>query len=251
MSQTEATRQFDWIMPTMVDNTATPNSVALAVTFAAGIVDLSTLPGIVNTVDRSENALEPNPLGHYITLEAQTADVFFQFGPSFAAFTPNQVTAVTLPAGNVGTGSGYTVVPTVGFTPTSGGSGAAATAVLNVTGGVQSIVMTNPGGGYVTAPTVTFTNGTGGSGLGAAGTAVLGVAPLATQTTTVNSSTGAVTSVKGTCGWLPMGVTLDVKLPVGSPNAGPWGASSPCRYLAYVTGGSGTTATLRIWQSSP
>lgn len=60
-------------------------------------------------------------------------------------------------------GSGYTLVPTVVFTPSGPGSGAAGTAVLS--GGVViGITMTNPGSGYTSAPTVSFTGGGGGSG---------------------------------------------------------------------------------------
>ena len=54
-------------------------------------------------------------------------------------------------------GSGYTGVPTIGFTG-GGGTGATATAIVQ-NGGVIAITITNPGSGYTSAPTVTFTGG--------------------------------------------------------------------------------------------
>lgn len=70
-------------------------------------------------------------------------------------------------------GSGYTSVPTIGFTGGGGGTGASAVAVLTSDGRVQSIRVTAPGSGYTSAPSVTFT---GGSGNGATATAQRGTA---------------------------------------------------------------------------
>jgi hypothetical protein len=70
--------------------------------------------------------------------------------------TGTRVTEVQVDAG----GTGYTVAPTVVFTPTSGGTGAAATAVI-VNGKVDHIVMTNKGTGYLAPPTVALSGGTG------------------------------------------------------------------------------------------
>jgi len=63
-------------------------------------------------------------------------------------------------------GSGYVGVPTVGFTG-GGGSGAAATAVLDGGGHVASVTITNPGSGYTSTPAVTFTPTNQGSGAAA------------------------------------------------------------------------------------
>lgn len=54
----------------------------------------------------------------------------------------------------------YTSSPTVGFTG-GGGSGAAATAIINTEGEVVDVLVTNPGTGYTSAPTVTLTGGGG------------------------------------------------------------------------------------------
>ena len=60
-------------------------------------------------------------------------------------------------------GTGWTSIPTVVITPSSGG-GVGATAVANVNnGGITSIDMQTPGTGYTAAPTITFAGG-GGSG---------------------------------------------------------------------------------------
>ena len=69
-------------------------------------------------------------------------------------------------------GSGYTSVPTVSFTSSSG-TGATATAVLgtgSTAGKVISVTVTNPGTSYQVAPVISFI---GGGGLNAAATAVI------------------------------------------------------------------------------
>jgi hypothetical protein len=68
-----------------------------------------------------------------------------------------EVTSVTVS----NQGVGYTSVPTVSFTSTSG-SGATATAVRGTGANIGKIIrvdITNPGVGYKTAPTVVFTGG--------------------------------------------------------------------------------------------
>jgi len=70
-------------------------------------------------------------------------------------------------------GTNYTSVPTISFTG-GGGSGAAATAVMQETSTnneVKSITITNAGSGYTSVPTISFT---GGGGSGAAATAERG-----------------------------------------------------------------------------
>jgi hypothetical protein len=59
-------------------------------------------------------------------------------------------------------GSGYTSAPDVTFS-SGGGSGAAATAVINAAGEVAEIVITNGGSGYTSAPTVTVAAPASGS----------------------------------------------------------------------------------------
>lgn len=66
-------------------------------------------------------------------------------------------------------GSGYTSAPTI--TPSGGGgTGFAASAIIDTAGTVRYIVITNWGTGYTTAPTLAFS---GGAGTGAAATTTI------------------------------------------------------------------------------
>jgi len=86
---------------------------------------------------------------------------------TFSAPTTGTTATGTLPNGllvnsatltNAG-GAGYTAAPTVAFSA-SGGSGAAATAVVNTTTGVVTAInITNAGTGYTAVPTITVTGG--------------------------------------------------------------------------------------------
>ena len=69
------------------------------------------------------------------------------------------LTGVTLVSG----GSGYTVNPTVTVSAptTAGGTQAVMSAIINGTGQVISIIVTNSGSGYVTTPTITIVGGNG------------------------------------------------------------------------------------------
>lgn len=75
-------------------------------------------------------------------------------------------------------GTGYVAAPTVAFTGGGGGTGAAATAVVEG-GAVVAINITSPGTGYTSAPTVALT---GGSGNGATATAAYAPAGLVLPT---------------------------------------------------------------------
>jgi hypothetical protein len=121
--------------------------------------------------------------------------------------TSGVVQSVTVTAA----GSGYTTLPTVGFTG-GGGTGAAARAVLTATS-VGAGVVGAGGTGYTTVPTVTIVGG-GGSG--------------ATATATVVS--GAVTAITITAG--------------GS------GYTSPANVVFSGGGGSGATATTTLTATS-
>lgn len=83
----EQTRQVDWVLPPVVDSSGNPNSVAISVTGTAGAADLSSMPYPAGLYDVSTTAQLPNPLGHYVSFAAQTADIFVMFGPTFASVT--------------------------------------------------------------------------------------------------------------------------------------------------------------------
>jgi len=82
-------------------------------------------------------------------------------------------------------GKGYTSAPAVTFSG-GGGSGAAATAVLDASGKIASIVVTNAGSSYETVPTVAIA----GSG-GATAIAVL-TADAVSAVTLVDGTTGSI-----------------------------------------------------------
>lgn len=68
---------------------------------------------------------------------------------AFVDLTTGRVTTVNL----TNPGTGYTTAPAVTFSG-GGGSGAAATAIINTAGNVAAVIMTNFGTGYTSAPTV-------------------------------------------------------------------------------------------------
>lgn len=112
--------------------------------------------------------------GSFIVNDVLSENVIgFNIGNS-ASFTSSAWmttgTRVTdVPVETAGSGYSSSNLPTVVFTPTSGGTGAAGTVV--VTGGkVEYIKITNQGSGYLTAPTVSLT---GGVGTGATFTALI------------------------------------------------------------------------------
>ncbi|MFA5866427.1 MAG: hypothetical protein WC891_00470 [Actinomycetota bacterium] len=110
---------------------------------------------------------------------ARIADFSSTFTP-LNATTTGKVGSVAVTAG----GSGYVNAPIVVFTPTGGGTGAAATSTLTV----KSVNVTAGGSGY-TNPTVVYT---GGGGTGAAGTATV-VGGAITAVTITNGGTGYTT----------------------------------------------------------
>ena len=99
-------------------------------------------------------------------------------------------------------GTGYTSVPTVGFSG-GGGSGATATAYVDLlTGQLTSVMVTNGGSGYTSSPTVTIT---GGGGSSAAGVSYVGCnnypgrqITLKFQSSVTLNSTGNLRLVGGT-----------------------------------------------------
>lgn len=111
--------------------------------------------------------------------------------PGTSGTIPNSSVVIT----NSGGGYWSTKIPTVSFVTTTGGSGAAGTALLGVT--AQSFTI-NPGTTtYSVAPTVTIGVGTGTTGSGATATAVLDGSGKVTGVTITNPGTGT-TGFNGT-----------------------------------------------------
>lgn len=240
--QIEATRQADWILPPAISAAGSCNTVNLALTTTPVIIDMTSIPSPPGLQDPPLNVTNQGPLGHYICMQAQGADTYFMFAPSYGALQTGAVAGGSI----VGYGSGYVVAPTAVTITGGAGSGATATATWNTnTGNLASFTITAAGSGYGSAPTIAFT---GGSYTGAVAsiTALLGTTPSASQANSV-AANGSITMNAAVTPWIPQGQTASFKLPIGSPRT-PLSANSPWRYLALlVASGSGNC---RVWQSS-
>jgi hypothetical protein len=134
---TDAQQQSDWIMPPMFTTGATggvtgstvpvgeiypaTGPTVLACSTTVVVVDLTTIcgSGAKARVQQGNDDWNPDPICHYLTLEADGDDIYFAFGDSVAnvvGISPTQVTAVqagtTGPTGqalNPFTSSGGTV----------------------------------------------------------------------------------------------------------------------------------------------
>lgn len=86
------TLQSDWIMPPMLGGISC---------FAAGTsevdVDLTKLAGspAKSAINQGADDWNPNPMGHYLTLEADGADIYVAFAATLAALGTLSTSAVT------------------------------------------------------------------------------------------------------------------------------------------------------------
>jgi hypothetical protein len=145
-----------------------------------------------------------------------------------ATVSGGRITAITV----TNPGCGYTSAPSVNFTGTGGGSGAAATASINL----AAVNVTNGGSGYSSAPTVNFSSGS------AAATALLDVNAVTVTAAGMNftsppsvgfsggGGTGASASASlgAVSATSPLILTAFGDRPVQNPQfAGPSGVSAP------------------------
>jgi hypothetical protein len=159
------------------------------------------------------------------------------------------LTALTLANGSSGVvqsiavtaaGSGYTTVPTVGFTG-GGGSGATAVAVLRPTsvGGTTGLA---GGTGYTTAPTVTIAGG-GGTGATATATVVSGAVTAVAITAGGSGYTSVPTAVFSGGGGSGASVNLTLTgVGVASVSVTAGGTAYTSAPAVTFTGGGGTYA---------
>jgi len=132
-------------------------------------------------------------------------------------------------------GSGYTVAPGVRFIG-GGGSGAAATATIG-NGLVGIITVTSGGSGYSTSPTITFTNELFDTS---------GIATVSAAATAIVSSAGTITEIRLTNAGL--GYTAAPTISISAPSLD---STGDFIFNEVVTGStSGTTARVRVWNSS-
>jgi hypothetical protein len=97
--EAEQTRQADWIEPPMFGGIT-----ALTIGTTAVIIDLTTMagcPGIQTAGDAEVyGGSNPNPLGHYITLQADGGDIYVAFGDTTGHLAAVSTTAVSTVASN-------------------------------------------------------------------------------------------------------------------------------------------------------
>lgn len=102
---TEQERQSDWILPASVDASGNPNCIAVATSTSVVVVDLASISPVPLLYDKGLVSENTNPLGHYLNLQAQSADAFCLFGPSFASVSgANAPAAATTNTVNGSTG---------------------------------------------------------------------------------------------------------------------------------------------------
>ncbi len=101
---TSETRQSDWIMPPMAfAGGANPAVCALAASTAQVTVDLTSMWGTAANVNLniSNEDYNPNPIGHYLSLQADGGDIYIAFSGTVANLTggnaidPNAVSTVS------------------------------------------------------------------------------------------------------------------------------------------------------------
>lgn len=107
-------REFFDILPPIAGAAGTaPAATCLAAGTVQVTVDLTTIPGSpVNAALAAGNdAYNPNPLGHFLFLQADGADIYVAFGPSVASLT----------GGNALSASAVSTVANNVVTPVAGG----------------------------------------------------------------------------------------------------------------------------------
>lgn len=97
MATTEQTQQSDFIQPMMANKSATGTVAgwALATSTTAVVVDLTTLPGLPDTFTSEQRAYDPNPLGHFVTLQAEGVDAYVIFGTDAASVSSGNAPVAT------------------------------------------------------------------------------------------------------------------------------------------------------------
>lgn len=93
MSQTEATRQSDYILPMLAGTDGKCAGAVIATSTGVASLDLTTVPMLPAGFANSYTAPNPNPCGHYITVQAEGADAYILFGPTQASVTGSNAPA--------------------------------------------------------------------------------------------------------------------------------------------------------------
>lgn len=191
---------------------ATASNSSAFINFNGGELEYSDVPATSNTTST------PTPQTNFITTSVAGGVRIYSkgaiIGTDANGFAPSSTgtndivtisSALVAPSGEGITsinpaasggytgGVGYTSPPLVTIASSDGkGSGATAYAVINSSGTVINIVVTNPGSGYDAVPTISFADG---GAPGSAGASYTFVAAKATASVAPNATTGGLTKV--------------------------------------------------------
>ncbi len=100
---TNETHQSDWIMPPMAPHATTPPAVcALSASNTAVVVDLTTMWGTAAKagLTAGNEDYNPNPIGHYLSIQADGGDIYVAFGADAASLAGLSTSAVSTVANN-------------------------------------------------------------------------------------------------------------------------------------------------------
>lgn len=95
---TNETYQSDWIMPPMTAASgATPAVCPLAASTGQVTVDLTTMWGTAakSGLTAGNEDFDPDPIGHYLSLQADGADIYVAFGPDVGSLTGGNALSAT------------------------------------------------------------------------------------------------------------------------------------------------------------
>ena len=99
MSQTEATRQSDWILPPRAGKMAVLSATSTPVS-----IDLRTIGTTTDTFASADGNHPYGPVGHYVSLYADGGDVYVNFGSTSGSVTGANVPDPTVTGVNAAKG---------------------------------------------------------------------------------------------------------------------------------------------------
>lgn len=96
----EAREFFDILPPIAGASGTAPAAICLAAGTGQVTVDLTSLPGsqLNAALAPGNDAYNPNPLGHFLFLQADGADIYVAFGPTLASLTGGNALAPATPS---------------------------------------------------------------------------------------------------------------------------------------------------------
>ncbi len=104
-AENEAQQWFHELPPMMPATGTLTATMNFAAASTVAIVDLTKCPGTRarTSITAGMDDYNPNPLGHFLYLEAQGCDIYVALGPTFASLASLSATAVSTVDGTTGT----------------------------------------------------------------------------------------------------------------------------------------------------